>query len=728
MPLINFPSYTSRFIGREADAASVAALLQHKRLVTLVGTSGTGKTRLSHQIAQQLEAFFPAGCVFVNLAAIYTADLVIPAIAIALDIKLTDSTPALDHVQAELGAQRLLLVLDNLEQVLDAAPDLLKLLQQCPELRMLITSQEPLRVAEETVVRIPPLAIPLNDADYSEAELLQFASVALFVDRLRQTQPTFQMTSAAVPFVREICQRLHGLPLAIEIVAANSRQMPLRDVLLLLKNYLPPLDSGTPLRRSDIIQPVLDWCYKIMPPVLQRVYPQLGVFHGGWTQDLAQAVCMLNHPGWTVDTLHRALVARHLVLSEERADGTLRYSMVDAVVEDARRRLADDPQLAQYALRHAQTFERLTAQVHEQWRRGDVSIAKPYAQLEVERANTRAALNWSINNRQLPLAARMAAALSRFWMNRGDVHEAQDWLELLLGQQQQLESAEIAGLQYGAGLIYFRLGQLDDARRVWEHSLKWFEAQQDTELCAQLWNNLATIASNHGKFEQARRLLEKAREFNRQQGKRYLETLNIANIALSYARENRYEDAIPLYQEALALCDVIDAEDLRCSLMGNLGCCYVELDDFTTAIPLLQQSIDLHKQLGLWAPFTMTRYLALVYMRLNDLPTAYPLVVETFKQYIDSKNNVEISFGLELLSEWFFINKQSDYAADLWLHVKAIREYTGIHTKLNNAHLRYMAHELERLIAAKQRQQPLFNQDSLDTKLSEALATLLMAA
>ena len=695
MPLVNFPTYTSRFIGRETDATVVAQAMQQQQLVSLVGTSGTGKTRLSQQIAQQLEPHFPDGCVFISLAAIYEASLVLPTIATSLEIKLIDDTSPFEHIQTKLATKRLLLVLDNIEQVTEAAPELVNLLDQCPHIHMLVTTQEPLHVAQEQVIRIPPLNIPPTTEEYTAQELIEFPAVALFVDRLKAIQPHFQLTQQTMPLVKEICQRLYGLPLALELVAANSRQMPLRDVLLLLRNYLPPVDPSVPLRRSDIIQPVLDWCYRIMPPALQRVYPQLGVFHGGWTQTLADQVCKIVQPGLTIEGVHRWLEARHLVLAEALADGSLRYSMVDAVVEDARRRLAATTDYHQHQLCYAETWATYTTQGAERVKQAPESVESWFQALKYERANIRATLNWSLEQQRFPLAARIGHALSRFWMTHGDVHEAQQWLEHTLENSAELEPEQVASLNYGIGLIYFRLGRYDQAQQVWEQSVAWYQAHHETTILAALWNGLAGIASQRGDFATSRGWLAQAREIHQQRGNRASEALTVSNMGLSFAHEGRFEDARQTYELALELLEGVTADHVLCLVVGNLGCCYVELEHYTTAIPLLEQSIAIYEKTGNLYYDSIRRNLALAYLRLNQLHTAYPRILANFKQSIATTNTLETAHGLAMAAEWFWSTNHHQGATEAWQMATCIYDQLGIPVTIHNKRLQRMIQELE---------------------------------
>ena len=675
MPLLHFPTYTTSFIGRETDLQLVSEAVQQHRLVSLVGTSGTGKTRLSLEVARQLESDFPDGCVFVGLAAVQAGEYLIPTVAQALDIHTTTATPPLEQITAMLTNKRMLLILDNVEQIEQAAEHISQLFEHSTQISFLVTSQKPLHVDQETLIRIPPLGIPSSTAFTSIDQLLAYPAVALFVDRIQAIQPTFEATAHNISLIKEISQRLHGLPLALELVAANSRSLPLRDVLLLLKNYLPPLSPDHPLTRAEIIEPVLAWCHKIMTPAQQRIYRRLGIFHGGWTREQAEQVCGPELEA--IDSLHQQLLQRHLLLAEQQADGTLRYGMVDAVVEDSRLRLKAAEEREQLAHAHAFAFRDLALKAEMAERSAPETMIEWFERLEAERANVRAALAWAATADQPTLMAEIVSALGRFWITRGDVREAAHWIAQTLAHADHLSEALKASTLYAAGLMDFRLGRLNDALKMWEQSVAWYETQGDVSWTARLWNNLAIGAAMQNQIAEARSWLHKALAARRSQGDQYNEIIVLLNLARTHSQEGEYATALTLYQEALAICKQIGAVDLQATVCGNLGSCYTKLGNYTAAIPLLEESLALYAQSGDLDVYHAHAGLGIAYLKTGAVQQAHPHLQAALKHCLEAGNLLTITEELEHHAHLLLAMHQPERAAQIWALSSVLRTHTG---------------------------------------------------
>ena len=676
MPLLHFPTYTTSFIGRESDLAMVSKAVQNHRLVSLVGTSGTGKTRLSQEVARTLEAHFADGCVFVGLAAVQDSSYLIPTIAHALDVDSTTATPPLEQLITTLATKQMLVILDNVEQIVDAAAEIEHIFAHTTTISFLITSQERLHIEHERVVNIPPLGIPSSTSATSVADLLKYPAVALFVDRLRHIRPDFEPTTQSMPIIKEICQRLHGLPLAIELVAANSRTLPLRDVLLLLKNYLPPIDPDRPLTRAEIIQPVLAWCHKIMSNEQQKLYPRLGIFHGGWTLEQAQQVCSMGLKE-AVDSLHEQLLQRHILLAEQQEDGSLRYGMVDAIVEDTRTRLSQVAEQAALAQAHALYFRDFVVHSDQSLQPGD-SIIEEFNRLEAERANIRAALNWSVATQNTVCLAQIVQALGRFWVTRGDLREAARWVEQAQVHLDSLADELQAGVLYAAGSVYFNLGQIEAAQAAWQQSAALYEAQGEQALVARLWNNLAACAAMLNHVHEAREWFSKALAVHRAQGNAFFEAMILNNLAVTHFREAEYAAALQLNHEAAAICRRIAAQDLLTPLVNNLGSCYVELGDDAAAIPLLEESLELYKHVGNIDTFEAQAYLGFAYGRAGDNAKALLYLGAALTQCLDVGSDVKLSEVFAMYARYIISFEQHDLAAQVWALAKILRQSTGI--------------------------------------------------
>src|SRR6266567_1475419 len=341
----NLPAQLTPLIGREQEAAAVCTLLRRPqvRLVTLTGTGGIGKTRLAVQVATEVLADFPDGVSFVSLASISDPALVLSAIAQVLDVKESGARPFSDLLTADLRDKHLLLCLDNFEHLLPAAPQLTDLLRVCPHLTLLVTSRAVLHVQGEHLFLVPPLAVPDLTRLPPTETLPRYAAVALFLQRAQAIQPTFQLTSTNARPTAELCIRLDGLPLAIELAAARIALFPPQALLARLSQRLHLLTSGTrdvPVRQQTL-RNTIAWSYDLLEQDEKILFRRLAVFVGGCTLEAAEAVCTAQGD-LLIDVLEAvaALVDKSLLRQETQADGQPRLLMLETIREYALERLA----------------------------------------------------------------------------------------------------------------------------------------------------------------------------------------------------------------------------------------------------------------------------------------------------------------------------------------------------------------------------------------------------
>ncbi|HEY1011889.1 MAG TPA: hypothetical protein VGE07_04235, partial [Herpetosiphonaceae bacterium] len=341
----NLPLQQLPLIGRREEIAALRGLLEDPavRLLTLRGTSGTGKTRLSLRVAAELIGRFADGAFFVSLAPVSEPALVGSAIAQVLGVKERGGQPLADALASHLAGRQILLLLDNFEQVAAAAPLLSALLAAAPGLKLLVTSQAELGLAEERVFVLPPLALPEVGALPPLAEIGAYPAIRLFAERMRAARPAFALTDANAPAVVELCARLMGLPLAIELATAHGAVFAPEDMLMLLRGRLALVKPSARLSsRAQVLRHVLDWSYNLLAPGEQALFARLGAFAGGCTLEAVEAVCDAEGdlPLDALDGVN-VLLNKHLLLQEELAEGELRYIMLDAVHEFAGKRLSE---------------------------------------------------------------------------------------------------------------------------------------------------------------------------------------------------------------------------------------------------------------------------------------------------------------------------------------------------------------------------------------------------
>ncbi|HET9907941.1 MAG TPA: NB-ARC domain-containing protein, partial [Anaerolineales bacterium] len=420
----NIPVSLTSLVGREQEIETLCQLLHRPdvRLVTITGLGGVGKTSLALQVAHELREAFDDGVVFISLAPIRDPTLIIPTIARLLDVTESPNRLMLDSLKDFLRDRQMLLLLDNFEQIVAAAPLLTELLEACPELRMLVTSREVLRLRGEHEFPLLPLALP----DQPSLEIMmQYPSVALFVQRAQASQPDFKLTPENTALVTEICARLDGLPLAIELAAARIKLLPPQAMLRQLQESpLQMLTGGArdlPARQQTL-RGTVQWSYDLLNADEQRLFRWLSVFVGGCTLEAA-AKAMGQQA--TLDNLD-SLVNKSL-LRQHETDHSPRLSILETIREFGFEQLNHTHELesarrahATYYLTFAEDAEReLTGADQKTW----------LQRLEREQDNMRAALHWAIEHSEVEFAQRMAGALQPFWFKRGHWSEGRRWLE-----------------------------------------------------------------------------------------------------------------------------------------------------------------------------------------------------------------------------------------------------------------------------------------------------------
>ncbi len=460
----NLPTQATPLIGRERELAQVRDRLASDEfaILTLTGPGGTGKTRLALQAAADSLGRFPSGTFFVALAPISDPELVVPTIAQVLGMRVPRERALMQALSDYLAERKLLLVLDNVEHVVAAAPALAKLVAAAPGLKILASSREPLHVAGERVFPVPPLELPEVD-DTWEAVAANEA-VGLFVERAQAIRPDFELTDANAPAVTAICHRLDGLPLAIELAAARVVLFPPAALLARLDERLRILTGGARDQpaRHQTLRATLDWSYDLLTEPRQKLFSRLAVFAGGWTLDAAETVC--NGDLDVLDGL-ASLIDKSLVRLEGSEEEP-RFTMLETIREHAREKLLEAGEDEELRSRHL-AWSLAFAERAEPELRGPEQKAW-LDRLHAELDNFRAAFDWSQSQSETDASLRLGSALLEFWIVRADWSEGREWVELALGQPGEVDPAVRMKALSAAGELADTLSDYPSATRFFE--------------------------------------------------------------------------------------------------------------------------------------------------------------------------------------------------------------------------------------------------------------------
>jgi predicted ATPase/class 3 adenylate cyclase len=515
----NLPAQLTSFVGREEETAEAVRLLGRARLLTLTGAGGSGKTRLALHVGGRLQPGYRDGAFFADVSSVTDPALVPSVLARAVGVPEAAGRPVLAALCDHLRDRQLLLVVDNFEQVAEAGAVLERLLGVAPGLRVLATSRVALAVTGEQELVVPPLELPDLRRPRDLDALGHTEAVRLFVERAQAVRPAFRLTGENAPTVAEICARLDGLPLAIELAATRIKVLTPAQILPRLERRLSLLTGGarTLPDRQRTLRGAIAWSHDLLPDPERRLFARLSVFAGGWTLESAEAVC--GPEGLGLDVLDRlaSLVDQSLVLGTGPAAGQARFSMLETIREFGQERLAAGGDLEPVRRRHAEHFLELAVAAEPHLTGADQG--EWLDRCELEQANLRLALRWAADAGQADRAQEAAGALWRFWQQRGHLAEGrlrlQEALALPSGQGPAPARAKALA---GAGGIAWWQEDIAAARRFYQEALAIERRLGDPSPIADALYNQAFVVAAGGDFEAAFRLWEESLELFQQAG------------------------------------------------------------------------------------------------------------------------------------------------------------------------------------------------------------------
>jgi predicted ATPase len=597
----NLPAQITGFIGRSQERLQLVELLRSCRLLTLTGPGGTGKTRLAIEVAAGCAAAFPDGVHFVPLATITNPELVMPTIAATFNLREVPARSALEALIGHLSQRSMLLVLDNFEQIIGAAPVVGELLTAASGLTVLVTSREPLGISGEQEFPVPPLRLPNVAADLQPEELRQVESVALFLQRARSVRPGFDLTPGNAAAVAEICTRLDGLPLALELAAARVRLFQPHELLAGLDRRLSFLAGGRDRpERQRTLRGVVDWSYDLLSEAEQALFRRLSVFSGGCTPAAVDAVCQPGKLGLdAVDGL--SSLHDKSLLSRDETVGELRMTMLETIHEYARERLEASGEDPEVAARHAAFFLSLAEQAAEHLRGSD---QRPWLNsLDQELDNIRAVIRRAIDSGEPETGLRLAAALTQYWLARSHTKEGRRYLEELLASptQNTTTAARAAGLEALAEIAGWQ-GDYATMRPLTEEALARYRELGDARGIANQLGNLgygAIMTDPQAALE----LFRESIEAYRQAGSPPIMSGSLVGLGVVQMRLGRLDDAVSNLEEAEQHVREAGEDDFHFVPIGMLGMVARLQGDLATArrryAEILGPSHQAGRQLGI---------------------------------------------------------------------------------------------------------------------------------
>ncbi len=728
--LNNLSVQLTSLIGREQEVAQVSALLQRPevRLVTLTGTGGIGKTRLGLQVATELLDSFANGTYFVSLAPVTDPPIVIQTIAHALGLEHQQvrhhlPTEHMEYLKAFLHNKQLLLLLDNFEQVVSAAPELTELLTACLHLKILVTSRAVLHIQGEYEFPVPPLALPQRTQLSANDDLSQYAAVALFLERAFAIKPDLAVTQANIQAIAAICVHLDGLPLAIELAAARIKLFPPRSLLQRMTHRLDVLTGGVrgAPARQQTLRNTIEWSYNLLHAAEQRLFQRLSVFTGSFTLEAVESLCstFADEAGFALDGV-TSLIDKSLLLQIEREGEEPRLLMLEMIREYGLEVLAASGEEEKTRQAHIAYFLALAEKAGPEL--GGPQQAAWLDRLEREHTNLQEALHWSVAQgrarHDMTVALRLGVALRNFWLVHGPYSEGRNFLEQALAASEGVAVPLQAKALYTAANLAFILSDHDRAEALCQESLKLFRELEDRPGMAYALYLLAWISRDNIKVDIA--MVEEALELFKEIGNReyvawsfytlgYLDGLrgeytractwieeslllhkeieNKRGIAFSligwaqiyfYSQSNQ-ATMNTLFDESLALFRELDDKTgiaYSRSLQGQLS--FVQGDAAKAAL-LIEESLVIYRELGAQQGIAEALcQLARVVTAQGDDMNAYALYEESLVIAREMKMKELIASCLEGIAEVATIQGKFTWAAQLWGSAEVLREAVGV--------------------------------------------------
>ncbi len=663
----NLPTPVTSFIGRSKELAEVKSLLVRSRLLTLTGPGGTGKTRLSLQTGIDILDVFPDGVWLVELASLADPVLILKSIAAVLHVRELPNLQLQDLLAEALHPKETLIILDNCEHLIEQVAVVVdKLLNICPHLHVMVSSREPLGISGEAVFRVPSLSLPPLES-VSHEEIEGYESVRLFIERATAVNPLFSLTSQNAPAIAQICRRLDGIPLAIELAAARTKLLSAEQIAARLDDRFRLLTGGsrTALPRQQTLRALIDWSYDLLSEPERDLLRQLSIFTGGWTLEAAEAICQVDE-GDVLDLLEQ-LVNKSLVIPDQR-ESEVRYHMLETIRQYAQEKLFETGQVEPVRDRYLDCYAKLAGQA-------GLGIEGPenmtwIKRLVSEHDNFRSALKWGLD-RNLLQAAQIATNLPFFWSRRGFSSEGIDWLEAILRRLPE-EEGQLPSKDYllnqgrilsSLAMIRLTTGEYQQSAAEFQQSIELFQKIGDIADISLPYSLLGLLLNFAGDFPTARRYAQEALRLAEMNGNemRIGLSLNVLGQIEVYQEDGDLSLAQSYLDRSLSSLDKLGTSWFNSASRQGLALLAIKKGDLVTAKKHLTEGMQSAQALGDRPFMNVARDgLAKVACLEKRYSEAIRLYQETAKEWNRLANRGAVARCMESISFVFIEEAQAD--------------------------------------------------------------------
>lgn len=604
------PVQITTFIGRETEIHAVEELLMESecRLLTMTGPGGIGKTRLALQIAGKLLKRFQDGVYFIDLAPISRADLIATTIAKELGLQESSGKQFLENLKDFLHDRQLLLLLDNFEHVIDAAPLITELLKSSSNLKILVTSRETLKLYGERIYEVPPLPLPPIETLESHLELNQYTSILLFLQRAKAIKGDLKLTGENASIIAGICIRLDGLPLALELAAAHLRIFPLKAIFEQLSYRFEILGSGPRdvHARQQTLRATFDWSYSLLDDAEKKLFARLAIFRGFFSLEAVEHICgnlgnvrksstsELEHEN-IAETLY-SLVEKSIVIADSGGQVSPLFRLLETLRMYGEELLNDSGEADNFRFRHATYYLNLAEKADPAIRGSKQSIW--LSRLQNEHNNLEAALQWSLDNHEAEIVIRLSSSLWFYWWFRGYYSEGRDWLEKALSLTSPQPTTWRANALNGAGVLARDQGDFDQARVYLEESLQIHKDLENWAGIANVLNSIGVLAQFQGDIDKAFEIHREALGHRRKSGDTRGQAISLNNLAMVMHEKGNFSQVEELYRDSMSLFQEVDDARGMAAVLLNWGHASFDQKESKKADGLLRKSLEILRDLG----------------------------------------------------------------------------------------------------------------------------------